>query len=100
MAHLSLGQAALVTQGSFIVFYIMGFAHLFLSIMLSIQQVKIFTFYLLETGMKMYLDFICVVLIFSKITFAISLIHFWFVGSGDAFHVTKTSETTGFNHVL
>lgn len=50
--------------------------------------------------MQMYLDFLRVILIFSKITFITSLIHFWFMGSGDVFHVTKTSETTRFNHVL
>lgn len=41
------GQAVFITQHGFILFYFAAFAHPFLSIMLSIQQVKIFNFYLL-----------------------------------------------------
>lgn len=67
------GQAVFVTQHGFILFYFAAFAHPFLSIMLSIQQVKIFNFYLLGAGMKMYLDFIHIVLLLRKITCAASL---------------------------
>lgn len=41
--------------------------------MLSIQQVKIFNFYLLGAGMKMYLDFIHIIRLLSKITLTASL---------------------------